>query len=140
MSFSDYTFRTIEVPESVGEKRKDDVLLFLCKKSTAYTSEIARQCNINIDILNQILYELLKDKLIDKIYPDPEYPQSPFKIRMPELWANGIISYGSISRLSWWTLTPEGFMYIKEKFKGKGIKISSCLVSYLNLIQEDGTV
>ena len=133
MSLYDYLNKPSEIPESTLDLKRDDVLLFICRKGAGFTTEIARQCDINVDGINQILYHLNKDKFIEKIFPNPDQPQPQFRARMKELWATGIISYPSISKFSWWTLTEGGFEFIKAKFEGQSKTISGSLVKTLNL-------
>lgn len=118
------------------DEKADEVILLICKRGVAFTTEIARDTGVNIDEVNKILSMFKRHKFIDKIYPNMEYPQSQFRGRLVELNAMGIINYEKIRNYSWWTLSIAGFNYIKAKFQGEHKPISGGLLKPLNLVLE----
>ena len=121
------------------DEKADEVILLICKRGVAFTTEIARDTGINIDEVNKILSMFKRHKFIDKIYPNMEHPQPQFRGRLVELNAMGIINYEKIRNFSWWTLSLPGFSYIKAKFDGEHKPISGGLLKPLGLkiIEDD---
>ena len=106
-------------------------LLYLLKEKVSYPTEIARNLDLSIDTINELIYKCLKDELVQKFTPNPDNLQRIFKSKIYELWARGITSYGQIFRFSWWSLSPIGFEFLKAKHKGERLQISEDLAEYL---------
>lgn len=113
-------------------EKREDILKFICRKGVIFTTEAAKETGLSMYEVNQIMFNLHKLGYIEKIYPDPESPQSEFKGRMGELWKMGIIGYPSFSQYSWWTITYPGIEYIKAVYRGKGMYIKGSLLSKAN--------
>lgn len=122
------------------EDKKDVVLLFLCRRGVSFTTEIARQCDISMEGINQLLYNLNRFDFIQKVFPNPQIPQAIFRCRLAEFWSQGIIGFDSISRFSWWTININGLEFLQAKYKGEKKPIARSLVEFLELeeVEQNG--
>lgn len=103
-------FEKAEIPDSIASDKADDVLLLIFKKRIAYTTEIARECDLHIEVINRILYELKSKGFIRK-YTVPEQPDKLISSRIEELWDMGVRGLGGFRNFSWWTITEAGADY-----------------------------
>ena len=107
-------FERADIPDTIAAEKADDVLVLLIKKKLAYTTELARECDLHIEVMNRILYELKKKGFIRK-YIVPEQPDSLIACRIPELWEMGVKGLGGFRNFSWWTVTEVGVDYAMVK-------------------------
>lgn len=115
-------------------EKQDEVLKYMSLKGLSWMGELSREVGLNADEINKILYNCKRLGYLDRVYPDPNFPQAPFRGRMAELWARGIIGYQSFTAYAWWTLTKAGIEYLKVKFRHSALPIRSSLVNYHGLI------
>jgi hypothetical protein len=117
-------------------KKRDMLLLYLLKKKVSYPTEMARDLNISIEYVNELIYKCLRDELLLKLKPDFEEPQKILREQRQELNARGIIGFDAFTRFSWWTLSPIGFEFLKCKHKGEKLKIENDLAEYLGAYEQ----
>lgn len=112
--------------------KQDEVLKIMCLKGITWASELGRDIGLNQEEINRILYNLKRLGYVEKIYPDPQFPQAPFRGRMAELWSRGIIGYNLFATYSWWILTEGGIHYVKAKYPKT--KIRAGLANHYSLL------
>lgn len=126
-------FNPKEHSDNTLAEKQDEILKSMAYKGITWASELSRDMGISADEINKILYNLKKLGFIDKIFPDPNFPSAPFRGRMGEFWARGIIGYQSFTLYAWWILTVPGLEYLKAKYK-TGIRVKAGLVNHYGLV------
>lgn len=128
-SLSEY-FGQSRVNDNALAEKRDEILLRICEQGACFTTELARDCDVDMNGVGQVLYNLKRNGFITKIFADRQNPPPQIRGRLPGLWNNGI-NGDRITQLSWWTLTMPGVELIQTKFKGQHKKIrSSLLMAY----------
>lgn len=132
-SLSSYLNKSQEINYNILDERKDNVLLFICRSGVTFPTEIARECDLDVESVNKILYLHKRNSFITKMQPDKNNPQTQFRGRMTELWACGLWGFERFITHSWWTLTLPGFHFIKAKYPNKNVRIKGSLIKALEL-------
>ena len=120
---------TLRVLDSLGREHSDDLLVFIMSKGCSWPSEIARECDLNFDLVNRSIFNLKKEGKLQKTHAAWN-PNPVIRCRIDELNMQGTIGFAAFQQISWWTLTPQGFSYIQKKYKGRHLRAPKGLMDF----------
>lgn len=110
------------------------VLKVLLEKGASYATEIGRETDLNIEVVNRALFNLKRDGYADKTHAD-EDPNALMRGRIKDMNASGVIGLGMFRQFSWWCPTLKGLALAQDLFKGKGVQVRASVLIHYNLLQ-----
>lgn len=113
LSLSDFKDR------SYTDNDLDRVMGLMCSKGAVFSSEIAKDLDLDILQVNGIISSLIRSKLAKKLLPDRVYPQPLIKCRISQMWASGVEGYEAFCMRSWTILTLKGVDEYCERHLGQ---------------------
>jgi len=108
----------------------DKILIFLLKKGIAYTGEIQREVEEEDYKVNLALMQL-KNRGFITLHSISNNPIRMLEVRLPDIWAQGLIGQASFKRRKWWIPTQAAVEYLKNAYEGQGVIMCAQLKNYL---------